>query len=524
MNPGSTSLTAASFEESEARQQLNSAQPSTSLPPRLFKLLILIPICLVAFSAIILLSAHVFEHVPHSEDEVAYVFQAKVFAENRLAAPTPPYPQAFWTPFVVDHAGQRFGKYPPGWPLLLSLGMRLNVPWLINTFLATLTLALIARLGICFYGPAVGLWAAGLSLVTPGFLFLSSSLLSHPASLFWVTLALVTLFCLFPTPPPICTLLAGFALGAAFATRPFAAIGIGLGLGLFLLALIIRREIKWTGLLWLLVGGLATAALLPLYWWAVTGDPTFNAYLLVWPYDRIGFGPDIGPYGYGLAEAGLNTRLKLTALATGLFGWPGWSSLIFIPLPFLTRRASHWDWLLLSILLSLIGVHVFYWAFGGTDGGFPRYYYDALPSLLLLTARGLQISTTFLARWSLPIPPGRLLSLSWLPAVLVILFTGYNFIWNLPPLLAAQKGKYGITPAQLQAVERANLSAPALVIVKNVDRWSDFAAPFVANSPTLAGPVVYAIDWGPAFNQKLREHFRGRVCWELEGEILRRCP
>lgn len=495
-------------------------------------------ICLAAFMAITVLADRIFEHVPHSEDEVAYLFQARVLAQNRLTVPTPPNDQAFWTPFVVDYQGQRFGKYPPGWPLLLSLGVRLHAPWLINTLLATLTLALVARLGHGFYANRTGLWAAALGLVTPGFLFLSSSLLSHTASLFWSTLALLVVFYLvtlaagrlprqdgkrstqparLTARPATGAIAAGLALGLVFITRPLAAVGIGLAVGIFLMILIIRRDLAWTALLWLALGGLPVAGLLPLYWWAISGDPTFNPYLLVWPYDRVGFGPDIGPYGYGWREAiFINTRLKLTTLATGLFGWPGWSNLLFLPVPFLTRRANRWDWLLLGTLGSIISVHNFYWAFGGADGGFPRYYYDALPALLLLTARGIQISGKYLARWR----PW----LSWLPVGIVAIFTAYNFIWNLPPLLRAQQGKYNITPAPLQVVEGANLAKPALILVKNVESWSDFAAPFAANSPTLDGPVVYAIDWGPDFNQRLRAQFRERTCWELNGEILKPCP
>jgi hypothetical protein len=114
--------------------------------------------------------------------------------------------------------------------------------------------------------------------------------------------------------------------------------------------------------------------------------------------------------------------------------------------------------------------------------------------------------------------------LRWLPAGLAIIFITYNLGWNLPALLAVQKGKYGITPVQLQAVERANLPKPALVIVKNVERWSDFAAPFAANSPTLDGPIVYASDEGPATTKKLREQFSERSCWELAGELVQPCP
>ena len=312
-------------------------------------------------------------------------------------------------------------------------------------------------------------------------------------------------------------------MGAAFITRPFAGLGVGIAVAVFILILVIQRELKWTGLLWLMLGWIPIVSLLPLFWWAITGDPTFNAYTLVWPYDRIGFGADIGPYGYGLREAILiNTRLKLTTLATGLFGWPGWSNLLFIPIPFLTRRANRWDWLLLGTILGMIFIHIFYWAFGGADGGFPRYFYDALPVLLLLTARGILILAEILNRLSLPLPSGKLKG-GWLPVGLVIVFVLYNIIWYLPPLLAAQKGKYNITPAPLQVVEQADLSEPALVIVKHVESWSDFAAPFAANSPTLDGPVVYAIDWGSNYNKKVRSQFRERTCWELEGDQLKKC-
>ncbi len=518
-------------------------------------------ICLIAFIVIAVLSEQVFEYVPHSEDEVAYVFQAKVFAQNRLTVPTPALKGAFWSPFVVDYEGQRFGKYSPGWPLLLSLGMRLNKAWLVNAVLATLTLAMMAGLGQLYYYRSqeagvvyLPLLVAGLGLLTPGFLFLSSSLLSHPGSLFWVTVALVSLYGFsegkstekrFNHSPPhkknqrksasyafylgwgqngyAFAILMGVSLGTAFITRPFAALGIGLAVGIFLLTLVMRGEIKGITLGWVVLGGLPIAALLPLYWGAISGQLNFNAYLLVWPYDRVGFGPDIGPHGYTLSDAlFINTRLKLIYLGRGLFGWPGWSNLIFIPISFLTGRANRWDWLLLGTIGGMIIIHIFYWAFGGVDGGFPRYYYDALPALLLLTARGIQIASDILSRRKLSLFK-RGIKLQWLLVWFILAFIGYNFIFTLPPLLAAQKGKYNITPAPLQAVEHANLGQPVLIIVKNIKTWSDFAAPFSANSPTLDGPIIYAMDQGPEYTRKLRQQFSKRSCWELEGESLSPC-
>ncbi len=492
-------------------------------------------ICLTAFIAIAILSAQIFEHIPHSEDEVAYIFQASVFAQNRLTVSTPPVKDAFWSPFVVDYQGQRFGKYHPGWPLLLNLGVRIGTPWIVNALLATFTLVLIAWLGHCYYCDPhhpgtcyISIIAAGLGLVTPGFLFLSSSLLSHSASLFWTILTLVTLYYLIKAERLkfVYAILLGGSLGAAFITRPFAAFGIGSAIGIFLLIHIVQAELKWTTLFWVIVGGLPTATILPLYWWAITGDPAFNGYLLVWTYDRIGFGPDIGPEGYTVYTAlFINTALKLTTLAGGLFGWPGWSNLIFIPIPFLFRRANRWDWLLLGTMLGIIIVHIFYWAFGGVDGGFPRYYYAALPAMLLLTAHGIQVTIAYLSGKKLTLPLAkRELRLHWLIIGLLVFFITYNFIWNMPPLLAAQKGKYNITPAPLRIVAQAKVPHPALILIQDVELWSDFAAPFVANSPTLDGPIVYAIDWVPHLTQQLRQLFADRSCWELHQETLQPCP
>ena len=493
---------------------------------------------LVAFTGIALLSDQIYERIPNSEDEAAYLFQAQVFAHNRLTVPTPPNADAFWSPFVVDYQGRRFGKYPPGWPLLLSFGIRLGMPWLVNAILAVLTLGLITRLGSVFYQDNTGFWAAILALNTPGFLFLSSSLLSHPASLWWSALALLLTYYLvtwaqanpkakitaYGLHPNHIALLLGVALGASFITRPFAGLGLGLTIGLFLLILTIRDDVGASIFVGLVGGGLLVAALLPLYWWLVSGDPTFNPYLLVWPYDRVGFGPDIGPQGYNLQTAlFINTKLKLIALATGLFGWPGWSNLLFLPLPFILRRATRWDWLLLGTLLVLIFVHIFYWAFGGVDGGFPRYYYDALPALLLLTVRGIQVSMICLSRWIGGGVQKRLKGLVYAPIVVAMAFTIYSLIWRWPDMLRAQKDKYGISAASLDAVEQANIATPALVLVKGIHSWSDFAAPFAANDPLLEAPIIYAIDWDTPLTEQVRAQFAERDCWELETMVLKPC-
>ena len=90
------------------------------------------------------LSRTVFERLPHLEDEVAYLFQARVFARGDIVIETPNPRRAYWQPFVVDHEGLRFSKYTPGWSALLSLGVNLGQTWVINAFFALLTVALVS--------------------------------------------------------------------------------------------------------------------------------------------------------------------------------------------------------------------------------------------------------------------------------------------------------------------------------------------------------------------------------------------
>ena len=50
-----------------------------------------------------------FEALPHLEDEIAYVWQARVIADGKLTMDSPPQAESFLVPFVVDYIGLRFG-------------------------------------------------------------------------------------------------------------------------------------------------------------------------------------------------------------------------------------------------------------------------------------------------------------------------------------------------------------------------------------------------------------------------------
>ncbi len=522
------------------------------LRPHLWHAALLL-ICVTAFFLTALISQGIFERVPHVEDEAAYLFQAQVFAQGRVSVPTPPYPESYWSPFVVDYQGRRFGKYPPGYPLLLSLGVRAGAPWVVNALLGSLSLWFIAQLGREIYSPTAGLLAAALGLACPVFLAESASLLSHPTSLFFITLFLWAFARMIRSstcePPPLWpvsrpslwpvsrpshhALIAGLSLGYVAITRPFDAIGMGFPLALYGLIRGLRgdRRLLRQGMI-VAVVTLLIGLTLPAYWYRLTGDVTSNPYRFVWPYDHPGFGPDVGLGGHTLTIGLFQARFNLRAIATGLLGWPGYLNVAFLFLPFVLRPRDTWNYLLLTSFASLVGLHVTYWYYGGHDAGFPRYYYAALPVLLLLTARGIELLSAALRR----LPAGKAASrvglspAGLLPYLALVALVLYNGLFFLPPHLAAFRGKSGITAAPLRVVRDAGVTN-AVVFITDVESWHDFAVFFAANSPTLDTDVVYAIYRNEQQARAVGDLYPNRACYLLNAphEIqsqpqLRPCP
>src|SRR5260221_9108427 len=155
----------------------------------------MIAVIVMAFfkvAAGVIINRTVFERLRHLEDELGYLFQAKVFAGGHAYAvrsPDDPVAQ-FWQPFVIqpetqsDGVLKRFGKYTPGWPLLLALGLLMGTPWLINPMLAMLSVALVYRLGREIFQESVGVVSAALLAISPMALLLDATFMSHVPAMF----------------------------------------------------------------------------------------------------------------------------------------------------------------------------------------------------------------------------------------------------------------------------------------------------------------------------------------------------
>ena len=294
-------------------------------------------VAVLAFAAFFMsavISRRVYERLPHIEDEIAYLYQAKIFARGNLTAPTPQPPRAYWQVFVDDRNGLRFSKYTPGWALLLSLGVNLGQTWVINAFLAMLTVPLVWRLGRQLFNRDVGLTAAGLTAFSPMALLLNGSLMGHTASFFFTMLFLLAYRQIEKTHRRRWGAAAGIALGSIVLLRSLTAVGIALPFviwsGLRLLDSLFaddaesrRRQLRQTlsPLVALSIAALLIASISPIYNAAAAGDASKNLYTLIWEYDQPGFGECCGRRGHTLNRAVWHARYDLSLTAADVFGW-----------------------------------------------------------------------------------------------------------------------------------------------------------------------------------------------------------
>jgi hypothetical protein len=460
-----------------------------------------------------------FEGIPHLEDEIAYVWQAQAIADGNLTVPSPPQSKSFLVPFVVDYGGQRFGKYPLGWPILLAVGIRLGIRSLLNPLLAGLGVWLTYRLGKKVWGETVGIIAAGLTLTSPFFLMNSGSLLSHPFGLV-LSLAFVLAWIdgfgeknaarrLLPT------LTAGLSLGVLALTRPLTALAVALPFTFHGLYLMVQGDWQ-TRRHVLAVGGLTlgVGAITFLWQYAVTGDALLNPYTLWWPYDKIGFGPGYGrmEQGHNLHLADINTRFSLKVGYSDLFGW-GMYSWIFLPFGILALflRRNWQGFLIGAVIPSLVLLYIAYWVGAWLFG--PRYYYEGLFSLTLISGAGI----AWLAGW--PLRPGdpwhtysgwKRIRPLFVFAVVLALVVG-NIIYYTPTRLEGLRGLHGMERADLRPflTEQAKELAPALIVV-HPKTWMEYGVLLDLQSPSLDSPFIFIFSRDEQSDNALQAEFPER--------------
>ena len=482
-------------------------------------------LCFFSLIANVQIAGRVFENLPHLEDEMTYIWQARVIAGGSMLIPSPKSALSFPVPFVIDHMGWRFGKYPLGFPALLSLGMRLGLQDWVNPWIAAWSLWLIYRLGKKLLGERTGLLAAFLTAASPFFLINSANFLSHAWSLFLscaLALAWLDLFFYKPSVPKWLLIgVAGASAGALVLTRPWTAVGVAIPFALHGMWLVwkgptpTRNRVLAVGLL---AAGISAAHLL---WQSVlTGSPWVNPYTLWWPFDQIGFGPGIGiqPGGHTLANAINDALFSLETGGNDLMGWPflWW---LFIPFGIAAVRENSAARLIGGIFPSLVFVYLFYWVGAWIYG--PRYYYEGLYSITLLNAAGIawiyQRLTPFQGHNHILLRVNKINQINLrFPSFAFLGFTIFlgiliavNLWFYTPIRLRSVTHLYGIDRSILTTFQGPAAAArtPALVIVHADDDWRQYATLQSLADPALNSPYIFAMSMGSAYDEQLAEKY-----------------
>lgn len=323
-------------------------------------------------------------------DGISQWIQSRYFAAGALAGPPLPDP-AFWQlQFMVITDGGWASQYPPGFAAVLALGWTAGSTWWVGPVLLGVAIFLTALVAERLLEPDRLAARLGVLLMAgSAFLaFHAAASMNHVLATALIALAWYASLRALDGRWPW-ALLAGAAVGATFATRPYVAAVLGplATVGVWALAASERSTVRG----WALRLGAALLGALPpvvaTLWYnaRLFGDPLrFGYTAAAGPSHGLGFHVD--PWGapYGLGEALRYTSIDLLSLSLDLLQSP-------VPVVVLVASALvlHAGWrrrhaLLVAWALLPVAANLLYWHHDLFFG--PRLLYEAAPAWCLLAS------------------------------------------------------------------------------------------------------------------------------------------
>lgn len=324
-----------------------------------------------------------------TDDENVYRFIAQTLASGSLTAPSPGQDLPFFAEqYVVLTEHARYGKYPIGYPLLLMLGSKVQLEWLVVPVLTALCALPTAAIGARLFGRTAAGLALFLLACSPQIVLTGGTALSQPAS-------------------ALCLLAGVAALLAADDARGgsrrrelglLAAAGAALGYGVLVRpapgALFVAVALGFVAWRWRPAGvarlvHAASAFALPVAACAAvflavnaiqTGDALTSGYQASHGTGA-GIGGGLRFLGGGFAKVTMSVVGGLLRLNVWAFGWP------VCLLVWWWARRGHGP----ALLLAMIGAEVAYRIVAPKTvvaGTGPVYLFESVPLVCLLTAGG----------------------------------------------------------------------------------------------------------------------------------------
>lgn len=461
-----------------------------SISPRAFIVSAFV-ICVLLCSVI---SWFVFDGVPGFIDSCAYMFQARLFAHGTLYAPIPPEPEFFEAQNVIIK-DKWYSQYPPGYPILLAIGVILGIPWIINPIFGALTIVCIYLLAKELYGDSIAKISAVLTLLSSFFIFMSSEFMSHSSTLFFITLAFISFVWMVKKKRPLLSaVVCGTSLGIALLCRPYTTVWICVPL--CVAAIAARKELSLRqiliGFIPIIIACLAFLA----YNYATTGNPLLFGYIALHGkghYPGFSVNP-VSHRAHTIAQGFKYLLGNLNALNYYLFEWP-MPSLYFVCIFLVYGKKKFWEWILVGWLGALLVGHIFYYfnqlAFG------PRFIYETLPAFIILTSRGIVLCGQLLASWW-KMSYKHALNMLFLVLSGLFLFT---FIVNFPA--TANSHNYGPDVTIQKYLDKINVKHALIFVEKN----HTYGVHYPFNIP-FPGPRIY-VKSRDGNNRRLADKFQG---------------
>ncbi len=465
----------------------------------------------------IYINVSMLEGIPHVQDSVAYYFQSKIYASGRLWTEAPELPEFFEQQYMIEHEGRLFSQYPYGFPILLAVGRILGIPYVVNPALGGLSILLFAFLARkLFDGSTVNL-SVLLMTVSPFFLMMSGTYMSHSAGMFYALAALYLTISNRKRLSLLKGLGAGFSLTLLAATRPLNALPTGMVMCVFLVHMIFRdRKIPYRRIAGLIAGlGLGGIVFLS-FNYAMTNDPFRTTYSLSVGRDiigsQVGFGPKVN-----LTGSINNLDVLFSSLMAALFPWP--NILTTAPLLFgllYPRKCAGYYSAAGGFLLTAAAY--FFFVRASVCYG-PRYYYEALPFIILLSVRGLKLPVKLAMRIGNGIyrhngaEVGRLFEkfFTVLITIAIVVFALVN------PLKYRDEFKelrgYNILNTKvIRNVEKQGIKDAVVFILplKQNVKWVAYGSVFPQNDIFFSGDVIYVRSLGIEKDRLLMELYPDR--------------
>lgn len=339
-------------------------------PRRSVLLILLIFVVITSWVGVVSL-----DQFPNSADEFVYLFQAEDMSHGRFSSSAHELPEFFEFHHLLQKDGIWVGRFPPGYPMILSIAYILHLPpFVINLVLGLILLFCFHRFVNEVYNERIALWSLVILTFTGFFIFNSASFFSHVTSGLFSLLCVWMLYRYFGTQRMLSGVLAGLFLGMVLITRYYTALLVILP---FIAYAIYRLKAKSFRLfLFMTLGGIFPLAFLLLYNYSTTG----NAFMLVTQW---GFADEALGFVRGHTPA---RGLKFTLKRMAMFIYWCSPQLLLLYGFYLIQKVRKFreavdhpeDYL---FILLIIG-YFFYYHSGGNQYG-PRFYFEALPFLIV---------------------------------------------------------------------------------------------------------------------------------------------